>query len=182
MLLPEFDPVTGLLPPGRYTADLDTLHDRLVSAPGFTASATRAPIWAEWELHRAAVEAEAGEITRLWLGGSFVSGKLDPADVDVTYLLRAAAFDRLQRDELRSLDDLTDRTWCVERGMRVDAYLLRLPEDLSFGDLAPRRLTDATDRSFRDLGLYDEIWQRCRPAAQASAPRPSRRGYVEVLV
>lgn len=36
--MPELDPVTGLLPPGRYAASLDELHETLVLSTG---SATR---------------------------------------------------------------------------------------------------------------------------------------------
>ncbi|WP_150208447.1 DUF6932 family protein [Streptomyces venezuelae] len=120
-VLPDLDPKTGLLPPGRYPASLSHLERAYVSAPGFADSSTRRHLWEEWQCHRAIVEAETGDIARTWLGGSFVSAKLDPGDIDVTYLLHSHVYDALDRDSLVSLDDLTDRSWCVERGMRIDA-------------------------------------------------------------
>ncbi|MFJ4930596.1 DUF6932 family protein [Streptomyces sp. NPDC088736] len=73
--------MTGLLPPGRYAASLDELYTALVESTG---SDVRHEIWEEWTRHRAAVEAFTGEISRMWVGGSFVSSKPDPSDVEVT--------------------------------------------------------------------------------------------------
>lgn len=176
----DLDPDTGLLPPGRYAASLADLYAQLVSSTG---SATREAIWKEWAQHRVIMEAVAGDITRLWVGGSFVSRKPDPSDVDVTYLLRAEAYDRLDRDTLSYLDDLTLRAWCVENGMRVDAHLVRLPEEMAVSQMMPSLLTREASESFRDIGLYDEVWQCTRGASGTNGvPGELRRGYVEVLL
>ncbi|MFI9119021.1 DUF6932 family protein [Streptomyces bikiniensis] len=176
----DLDPNTGLLPPGRYAASLDDLYAQLVSSTG---SATREAIWDEWAQHRAVMDAVAGATTRLWVGGSFVSDKPDPSDIDVTYLLRADAYDRLDRDTLSYLDDLTLRAWCVENGMRVDAHLVRLPEAMAVSQMLPSLLTAEANESFRDIGLYDEMWQCTRGASGANGvPATLRRGYVEVLL
>ncbi|MFB8403836.1 DUF6932 family protein [Streptomyces sp. NPDC055912] len=177
--LPMLNPKSGLLPPGRYGASLDDLHAELVVSTG---SATRLAIWEEWARHRAVVEAIAGDITRMWVGGSFVSSKPEPSDVDVTYLLRADAYDRLDREALADLDDLTLRAWCVERGMRVDALLVRLPERMPVSEMLPSLLSPASSKSFQDLGLYDEVWQSVRDDAGNGSPASLRRGYVEVLL
>ncbi|WP_125802734.1 hypothetical protein [Actinoplanes sp. ATCC 53533] len=177
--MPEFDPTTGFLPPGRYSASLDDLYARLVRSTG---SIARQEIWREWDDHRTIVGALAGEITRMWVGGSFVSSKVEPSDVDVTYLLRAEAFDRLDAETLADLDDLTLRGWCVKRGMRVDAYLVRLPENRPVSQMITSMLTQADAASFRDVGIYDEFWQRVKPTAANGIPGALRRGYVEVLL
>ncbi|MGV9250633.1 DUF6932 family protein [Streptomyces sp. NPDC003697] len=168
-----------MLPPGRYAASPDELYRALVESTG---SDVRRQIWEEWTEHRAIVEALAGGISRMWVGGSFVSDKPDPSDVDVTYLLSAGAYDRLDRETLAFLDDLTLRGWCVEQGMRVDALLLRLPERLPVSQMSPGLLAKDSSASFRDLGLYDEVWQCIRPASAHSVPSELRRGYVEVLL
>lgn len=127
------------------------------------------------------IEALAGEITRMWVGGSFVSSKADPSDVDVTYLLRPQAYDRLDRETLADLSDLTLRAWCVEQGLRVDAHLLRLPEEMPVSQMIPSLFTPDTSESFRDIGLYDELWQRTRDNPSNGVTAGLRRGYVEVL-
>ncbi|EME96541.1 hypothetical protein H340_30943 [Streptomyces mobaraensis NBRC 13819 = DSM 40847] len=181
--LPEPDPVTGLLPPGRHTADLGQLRAAFVDAPCFSDADERKLLWDEWECHRGALEAVAGEISRLWVAGSFVSAKEDPGDIDVTYLLRAEVHDRLDREALGMLDDLTDRGWCADHGMRVDASVLRLPEDMPVWRMARDTLPSPANDSFRDIGLYDEIWQRTRsPKGVEGEVWSLRRGYVEVLL
>lgn len=178
--LPTLDPISGLLPPGRYSASLEELHALLVASMG---SPTREELWEEWERHRAVVSAFAGEITRVWVGGSFVSAKPDPSDVDVTYLLRAEAYDRLDRETLVYLDELTLRAWCVDNDMRVDAHLVRLPERMAVSEMLPSLLQRRTSESFRDIGLYDELWQCTRGASGSNGtPGELRRGYVEVLL
>lgn len=158
---------------------LEELHRWLVESTGST---VRREIWEEWTQHRAIVEAWTGEITRMWVGGSFVSQKPDPSDIDVTYLVRAEAFDRLDSEALSQLDDVTLRGWCVEHGMRVDALLLRLPKRVPVSQMIPSLLQPLEGDSFRDLGLYDEVWQCTKSDSTDELPGERRRGYVEVLL
>jgi len=181
--LPQLDITTGLLPPGRYAADLEEIESMFVSASDLSGSSTRARLWDEWAQHRLMVESMTGEIARIWLAGSFVSGALDPSDIDVTYLLRAEIHDGLDEESVQYLDDLTDRSWCVDHKMRVDSYLLRLPDELEFWQLTPCHFTDQTNQAFRDTGLYDELWQRTRAFPHGPGQGGKlRRGYVEVLL
>ncbi|MDP9613518.1 DUF6932 family protein [Streptomyces demainii] len=181
--LPQLDSDTGLLPPGRYAADLDEIESRFVSASALSGSSTRARLWKEWAQHRLMVESITGGIARVWLAGSFVSGILDPHDIDVTYLLRADVHDGLDEESVQFLDSLTDRSWCVDHDMYVDSYLLRLPDELEFWQLTPTHFTDETNQAFRDSGLYDELWQRTRPSPHGPGQGGKlRRGYVEVLL
>ncbi|MEU2878330.1 hypothetical protein [Streptomyces sp. NPDC007070] len=175
--LPGADMDGHLLPPGRYAMSIDDLHERFVRSTG---SAVRQEIWEEWTQHRAIVEAWTGEITRMWVGGSFISRKPVPSDIDVTYLLRAEAFDRLDTEALSYLDDVTLRGWCVEHGMRVDALLLRLPKPVPVSQMAPSLLHPREADSYRDLGLYDEVWQCTKSDSGSELPGELRRGYVEV--
>ncbi|CAL9511421.1 DUF6932 family protein [Streptomyces sp. enrichment culture] len=173
------DPVTGLLPPGRYAASLDELYTVLVAS---TDSAVRREIWGEWTTHRTLVEAQAGQVARMWVGGSFVSTKPDPGDIDVTYLVEARIYDDLDRETLVDLADLTDAAWCVEQEMRVDARLLRLPGRLPVSQMVSGLLDEKNSTSFRDLGLCDEVCQAVKPPLVHSVPGELRRGYVEVLL
>ncbi len=50
---------------------------------------------------------------RIWLDGSFVTGKLDPADVDLILLVSFDAFNRL------STDDQTDALGLVDGGQVI---------------------------------------------------------------
>lgn len=177
--LPELDPVTGLLPVGRFPLTLDEVCAQYVQDSVFSGSVTRGELWTEWENHRCSVEAAVGSLGRVWLGGSFVSGKLDPQDIDVVYLLPAQDYDRLEPEDRGFLMDLCDKEWCHRTGMRIDAYGVRLPDEIPFWQLAGG-YSQKAGNSFRDIGIFDEIWQRTR--CEDSDASPLRRGYVEVLL
>ena len=177
------DPVTGLVPPGRHVITLRDVRDTLVEAPRFSGSATRKELWVEWEAHRSIIEAYTGGIGRIWLAGSFASSKLDPSDIDTTYLIHADVYDRLEGEDFESLFDATEKSWCLRRNMRIDSYLIRMPDDLDFWKLTPMTFSGKTNDSFRDVGLYDEVWQRIHPSLLVGeGAANSRRGYVEVLL
>ncbi|MFE9907000.1 DUF6932 family protein [Streptomyces clavifer] len=182
--LPPFLPATDTLPPGRFPMSWEEVEKDLVWNRRFAASTTRWEIFKEWTLHRAAVEAVLGSVSRMWLAGSFVSGKIDPSDVDVTYLVAHDVYDAHAADSdlAEYLDNLGTRDWCVGQHMRVDARILRLPETVRFQDLGVTGAMAPGDRDvFYQLGLFDEIWQRCRPT-MGDTRTDNRRGYVEVLL
>ncbi|MFP8963127.1 DUF6932 family protein [Streptomyces nanhaiensis] len=174
--LPSFEQDTGCPPPGRYAMTWDEVEATLVLADEFEGTTTRRALWEELTFHRAQVECLAGSVSRIWLAGSFVSTKPDPSDIDVTYLLEAAVYGAIsQQDDLADLANLEDREWCVRNGMRIDAYVLSLPATKDFRDLGLTGAMATEDAEvFQRLGLYDEIWQRCRVGDGR------RRGYVEV--
>lgn len=176
--LPPFVADTLCPPPGRYPMSWEEVEQSLVRAAALEASSTRSGLWAELQSHRALVECLYGSVARIWLAGSFVSGKLNPSDVDLAYLIDADVYGRVtEPDDIADLANLSNREWCVKHGMRIDAYLLSLPATVDFRDLGTVGAMAAGDSEvFQTLGLYDDIWQRCRPG------HGHRRGYVEVAL
>lgn len=178
--LPAFLPDTACPPPGRFPMTWTEVESVLVSADQWQGSSTRAELWSELTTHVALVSTVVGAVDRIWLAGSFVSGKLDPSDVDLAYLIAPEAFDSIATDpeSIGYLDRLGTREWCVKQQMRIDAYMLRLPSTVDFWALGiVGAMDDGDDTVFQQLGLYDEIWQRCRTDGGTS-----RRGYVEVAL
>jgi hypothetical protein len=179
-----FDPDTECPPPGRFPLSWDEVESELVKAARFAGSSTRRTLLAELRTHFALVELTTGAVGRLWLAGSFVSGKLDPEDVDVTYLIPPDAYAQAMEDPdtVDQLDNLGTKDWCVRKGMRVDAYVLSLPETADFQALGlTGAMAPGDHKVFENLGVYDEIWQRCRNG-QNGIPSGARRGYAEVLL
>lgn len=111
-----------------------------------------------------------------------VRGTRLPGSGLAVWRLSARAYDTLDQETLADLDDLTLRGWCVEQGTRVVALLLHLPERLPVSQMVPSLLSQNSGESFRDLGLYDEVWQCVKPSSAHSVPDVLRRGYVEVLL
>src|SRR5690349_11648900 len=104
-MLPPFDATTGHLPVGRYSCSPDEAQQRLVTDARFGNSVTRAELWGHFEGYLAqffALEDKYAEfleeqlLERVWLGGSFVSAKLDPRNVDATLLLNQESKDALK--------------------------------------------------------------------------------------
>lgn len=117
--LPPFLPATDTLPPGRFPLPWAEVETELVKSERFTGSRTREELFEEWKIHYAAVEAVLGSVSRIWLAGSFASGKIDPCDVDVTYLIAHDVYDAQASDldNADYLDNLATRDWCATQGM-----------------------------------------------------------------
>lgn len=185
-MIPPLDPLTGLLPAGRYLASADEVRSTFVSAHAFSASESRPNLWEQWMTHVRLLEALIGREPRVWMAGSFVSSKLDPSDVDVFYGFDAEAFDALDSEDLVYVEQLCTRESCIKHfNLRIDAYFTRLPDHLPVDDLRPQRMGGRNLQAFQSLGLYDEIWQRARrilPTGSAGVATQdlTRRGYLEV--
>ena len=81
-MLPEFD-IDGDLPPGIHHATLDELEQRLGR---FVVSDRRIILLAGFK-QLLAMAASAGIVDRLVVGGSFVTAKPEPNDIDVVIIL-----------------------------------------------------------------------------------------------
>jgi len=192
-VLPSFA-ANGFLPLGRYSVSFDEAESLLVGAPEFRDSATRNPLWDG--LHDYLDQFFALEDTyaddldglvlvhRLWLGGSYVSAKLDPQNIDATLLIdtraeravRGKPGSRWLTTAFKSRDRIRERYGLspMRVGYRPVGHVFR-PEVM-----APEERT-----YFMERGVWDDWWQRCRlpdhadrsPSEQSAVPA---RGYLEV--
>ena len=123
--IPKFND-EGNLPEGLHEAGPEDVRDALVTP--FARSRTRHAIVEWWSDLREAL-AEFGILRAHWLAGSFVTGKRDPADLDLITVLDGAGFDALPRHRrllVRSLvaGHATEELW------RCDNYpVLDYPVD-----------------------------------------------------
>jgi hypothetical protein len=76
---PEFND-GGFLPPGRYRASQEEAHARFV-AP-YAAANPRHALWDEWRTVNQLLKDTVGTVCAAWIGGSFLSGKQEPDDID----------------------------------------------------------------------------------------------------
>ena len=116
-----------------------------------------------------------------WLGGSFTTGKPDPDDLDVVFVINAAALARITDAAARNLLGLIASNGLkAAKGYRVDTFILEWEPIAEPGDLRP--VGDEEYYSWR--GHWDDFWQRQRtggkndPATLEDAI--PRRGYLEV--
>ncbi|WUO30872.1 hypothetical protein OHT21_23055 [Streptomyces sp. NBC_00286] len=166
----------------------------LVSAPEFRDSATRTTLWDGFlsyvdrflTLEDTYADALDGRtlVHRVWLGGSFVSAKPDPGNIDASLLIDTRA-ERAVRGKpgskwlttaFQSRDRMKEKFGVspLRIGYRPVAHIFE-----------PERFTSEERTYFTQRGVWDDWWQRCRlpdqadrsPSEQSATPA---RGYLEV--
>ncbi|MGV9288036.1 DUF6932 family protein [Streptomyces sp. NPDC003719] len=192
-MLPSFA-ANGFLPLGRYSVSFGEAEDMLVLAPEFLSSNTR---WELWDglnnyLERffaledsyAPVLGGRTLIHRLWLGGSFVSAKTDPGNIDATLLIDVGAE--------RAVRGRPGSKWLTTAFQSRDNMLRKFgvsPVRVGYRPIGhvfrPENFTAEERTYFMERGVWDDWWQRCRlpgqadrsPSHESAAPA---RGYLEV--
>ncbi|WP_166997306.1 DUF6932 family protein [Paramicrobacterium fandaimingii] len=177
----------GHLPRGRFSCTLDEFRRKFVLDSRFVASGTRADIWGDFEkaLEYLNSRFSKGLVECVWVGGGYVSAKLDPSDIDVTFILNKEVFDGLSKTQQNKLKRLLRAGGFVALGMSVDGFMIlreRIALPWSGGGLGNAGLD-----YFPIRGAWDDWWSRARnhghpggpPVVEDSDPM---RGYLEVLV
>lgn len=183
------------LPPGRYRVTPEEASQLLVEESRFSSSQTRRRLWDGLEAylsrffdledrHRQVI-GEVKLIHSLWLGGSYVSTKLDPSNIDLTVLIDEAA--------AGAMKGLPGTRWLASafhRDARLEEFgvsPLRIGYRPIVSVFRPESLAPDDQTYLRDRGAWDDWWQRCRPSGvdkceptlESVAPA---RGYLEVTL
>ena len=115
--VPPFDP-SGFLPPGRHPAGRTEVADALVHA--FPTSEQRPRLHNAWVGIWDAL-GDALPVPKSWLGGSFVSAKDEPKDIDTCWFLDGLAFDALPEHRQRHVMLVADSA-LARLQWRCDCY------------------------------------------------------------
>ncbi|MFE4665759.1 DUF6932 family protein [Streptomyces sp. NPDC056716] len=192
-MLPSFD-ANGHLPLGRYSVSLDEAESMLVSAPEFETSTKRRPLWDGFidyldrflllEDQHADTLDGLTLVHRIWLGGSFVSTKPDPGNVDTTILVDIRAE--------RAVRGRPGSKWLTTAFQSRDSMKRKFgvsPVRVGYQPVnhvfRHDRMTVEERTYFMQRGVWDDWWQRNRlpdqadrsPSVRSAAPA---RGYLEV--
>ncbi len=181
------------LPAGRYRVTPDDVHARFVAHEEFAGSETRAACWAglvryltEWstlEAKLAAPRAGRRLLMALWLGGSFVSRKLNPNNVDLALFIDAHVLaDCNGHGYSNALGRLTSRD-------KMKTHYLVSPLLVRYrycGNPWGPLLDPQQVEYLRLRGGHDDWWTRARPDADDKGPPTVEtaswvRGYLEVI-
>ncbi|PWI43639.1 hypothetical protein [Streptomyces sp. ICBB 8177] len=193
-MIPEWGD-DGFLRPGRYRLSPENAEKLLVKDLIFKDSETRARLWTGLESYLSRFfeleerhREDVGDVSlvhAIWLGGSYVSTKVNPQNIDLTVLIddRAAS----------AMKGLPGSRWLLSafnREARLDEFGVS-PLPVRYRPIVSvfraERL-DAEDQAYlRERGAWDDWWQRCRtsgvdksePTIESAAPR---RGYLEVTL
>lgn len=179
-MLPCPDPGTGLLPRGRYVCTAKEVEIAFVTKNAFAGSSTRRKIWADWTEALGLLQSSV-TVHAAWVGGSFTTSKLDPDDIDVTFIINGEDLRQRDPDDQRivSLFKGNNRVK-LQLDLRVDSYAF------PWEPCAPGVGNKIHDEHYGARGYWDDWWQRARqtpkgtPSVRGDAV--PRRGYLEVLV
>lgn len=192
----------GHLPPGRYSVTLEQLEERFVRHADFASSETRPDRWrgfreyiSLWKDVQRRVEQDLDRplVKAIWLGGSFISAKLDPNNVDLALFVDGDSLaickqkGQSGRISLLSGRDKMTRTLHVTPSIVPYRYV-RSPWDMYRDN--PAYQAPYTGEHFRYVGqrgCFDDWWLRMRPEGEdKGAPTAHTgawaRGYVEVML
>ncbi len=109
---PDEQGLVPLLHPGRWPMSVGELHALAVDA--FPGSSSRPELWQRFERARRDLSYIARE---LWVGGSFVSSKLEPKDIDLLAVLR---LDRAPPPEGSLEEFLTNTRYILSEKFELD--------------------------------------------------------------
>ncbi|WP_420077019.1 DUF6932 family protein [Streptomyces sp. JL3001] len=184
--------VEFFLPPGRFHVAYEEARALLVDHERFQGSDTRRQIWDGFESYLArffVLEEHFGAllegeplIHRLWLGGSYVSSKLNPSNIDVAVLVNTPGEKRIKgKPRAGWMTKAFDRNDVLPE-FRVSS--LRISYRPVRSVFKSRTLAAEDQDYLRERGAWDDWWQRCRPPGAKGAPTlesaEPRRGYLEV--
>jgi hypothetical protein len=155
----------GVLPPGRWTCSRAEFEVLFLKAGGVT----RAPLFADLDIYAEQQARHGLVVTSYWIGGSVVSNKPRPGDIDFTAVIDGSA----------STPDASHQDWLnpgprwkhhahpdIGKFLRVDGYaIVKVPD------------THPLLADYYGLrGEWDDWWQRSRATGAALT-----KGYVEVV-
>lgn len=173
-MIPPIDHTTGYLPPGRYRTSLDEIEQEYAEVNDH-----RRELWAEWSEVTTFVRGIV-PVAMVWIGGSFLSSKDAPGDVDCVYILEEKLLDGITDPRERMTmqviaSNATQSVW----GRRIDTFVIPW-----YANATPQR--DIALGYYTARGYWDDFWGRTRSSGsgnkqdrQAAMPR---RGYLEVSI
>lgn len=189
----SFDPSTTFPPPGRTRLSWDEAEAELVKHDRFEGSLNRRDLWDGLERYVGRFVA-LGDLyadrlqsrpllKHLWLGGSFVSTKRDPDNIDFSVFVDAEARNLIKGQQGSGwFADAFNRDKVKQEYGLSPLPVMHLPIPSVF---VPERLSSEEQAYLQMRGAHDDWWQRCRdddePAPTISSTQ-TRRGYLEVTL
>lgn len=177
----------GHLPLGRYSCSLNDFEDAFVTAAMFEKSESRTNLFADLLAAIEMLNRLSEELVEsIWCGGGFASAKLDPSDIDVTFILNRRALELLPETDRARLKKVQLRGGFKQIGIRVDGFFMTrdvIPNPWS----GQGNVTEEASPYLTRRGAWDDWWGRSRVVGTPEgkpllADAIPRRGYVEVII
>ena len=185
-VIPPLEPTTGALPLGRWGCTTAELEQQFVNDDMFAGSSTRRQILGDWFQAKSMLDSLSPDLIECaWLGGSFVTAKLDPDDIDSMFILSGEAFDALPSNGKRGqvMDFNVKDKLRLKTGLRVEAFVfVRHAHAMPWS--RGSTVDPALAPEFAIRGAWDDWWLRDRAGPKGNLPTVADakpvRGYLEV--
>lgn len=166
-----------VLPLGRYLATLDEVESSYVTG----LSDKRRDIWRAFNDCLSIARNAAPGLAEVWIGGSFITSKEDPSDIDVVFLFTKDYFDvATSGDNLNAkivLSVLTKSSVIDRLHPLVDGYALIVPP--TEYDVAGEFETIYA----KQRGYWDQFWSKTRFCDEDNNRwKFPASGYLEVII
>lgn len=172
-MIPAFEP-SGNLPRGRFCTTPDEVSDILVKGVDFTASTTRSDVWDDFLLLVDLIRRKRVRVPAAFVGGGFVTNKLNPKDIDTSLIIDTSKITNL--NTLTAVQQIVANT--KAQGLKVDAFLIQWSPDGTENGRDPSYLASR--------GKWDDFWQRDVEKSDRNPPQRKHampvRGYLEVVL
>lgn len=178
---------TGMLPLGRHSCDLSEFETVFVTASQFRGSTSRVALFADFlsavQFLREGFSDDLIEC--VWIGGGFTTTKLDPTDIDVTFILNGSSYNGLSNSQRGRLSKLLRAGGFKRLALSVDGFMMvreRVAQPWAGAGLG----SDGAGY-FPLRGAWDDWWSRDRAHTTPGSPpviddADPVRGYVEVMI
>lgn len=158
---------------GRWVATPDEVAAAFVAGQ----SERRQQVWADWLALTEAMREVVGVLPAAWLGGSFLTDKDEPNDIDSVYVVESHRVlgAKIDARAAQFLQIVADKQVKDAFGLQVDCFIL---------EWVPRAGTIPAPwaQEYREMrGYWDDLWSRERAADQRTESLPLR-GYLEVIL
>lgn len=166
-----------VLPLGRYLVTFDEIEDAYVTG----LSAKRQEIWNAFRNCIGLIRSAVGSLAEVWIGGSFITSKEEPRDIDAVFLFTKDCFDAAasgsSNDAKLVLSILTRSSKINRLDPSVDGYALIVPP--TEYDVSGEFETIYS----RQRGYWDQFWSKTRFVDEKSDGwKYPASGYLEVII
>lgn len=162
------------LPHGRHVCSIEEVQREFVQAPRFALSTRREAVWNDFLMLIQLLKRRKVDVPAAFIGGTFVTGKIDPDDVDGSLIIDATSI--RDSDTLGIIDRIVSNA--KSKGLQVDGFII-------LWDAQPDE-SQVSRTYLESRGKWDDWWQRDVEKHERSIPVREhsipKRGYLEVII
>jgi len=124
----------GFLPAGIHRSDADSIFEMFVLP--FPDSQTRRRLFRLWEAYNQQLKDKLGGVVLTqWLNGSFVTGKLNPVDIDLVTFVPSLLYQRSEEDLIEFYTTIS----LYDTGLDTYICPVFLPDESGYAEFQQRR-------------------------------------------